>query len=229
MTEFPHLKNFRDFHLCRRRDGSFLPPNGFARCDNPFSLTEEEIDTLKKRGYRHDIDLRRNNEREARPDCLAEHPAFSYYPIVMNDATYYSYGDVSQPEAIAEAYYSKLKVSAERIAAVFRVFAREEGGFLFHCESGKDRTGTIAALLLLLADVCDEDICEDYRLTYDCMYVESEPELLADPELIPYARNMELFLAMFHRDYPCPDRYFLEIGLSKTEIASLRKKLLGEG
>ncbi|WP_408629652.1 tyrosine-protein phosphatase [Acetatifactor aquisgranensis] len=38
----------------------------------------------------------------------------------------------------------------EAIFQIFHTMADSEGGTLFHCQEGKDRTGVISALLLLL-------------------------------------------------------------------------------
>jgi protein-tyrosine phosphatase len=40
---------------------------------------------------------------------------------------------------------------------------------VFHCTAGKDRTGIVAALVLALLGVSDEDIVADYVLTQDVM------------------------------------------------------------
>jgi protein tyrosine/serine phosphatase len=51
----------------------------------------------------------------------------------------------------------------ERAAAVLDAIATAPpGAVLFHCESGRDRTGLIALLLLAAADVEPEDIVTDY-------------------------------------------------------------------
>ena len=42
---------------------------------------------------------------------------------------------------------------------------RREGGVVIHCAGGKDRTGLLAALLLHLAGVADEEIAADYALS----------------------------------------------------------------
>ncbi|MGN0962571.1 MAG: tyrosine-protein phosphatase [Clostridia bacterium] len=223
-TVFPNLKNFRDFEGCRCNDGKRVKGNAFARSDNPRFIEEGEIAELRRRGLTTVIDLRRANEAANRPDRLASEPGFTYRHIVMNDEAYTALGPMTVPGEIADAFYSKLTVSSEHIADIFRAFAASETGVLFHCESGKDRTGTVAALLLLLNDVCDEDIIEDYRLSYDRMYVNGDPELLSDPTLIPMKETMELFLERFHRDYPVPMDYFLSIGLTQGELESIRRR-----
>lgn len=224
MEYLEHLKNFRDFSSYRKKNGAFLKAGIFARSDNPCNITPSEISLLRHRGFGTDIDLRRINELAERPDLLARTEGFNYHQIIMNDDTYYVYGDVLEPPGIAAAYYSRLLGSADRIVKVFRIMAEAEGGVLFHCESGKDRTGTIAALLLLLLDVCEEDIVEDYRLSYDRMYLTGDPLVLADPNLIPQAESMRLFLAMFRQDYAVADKYFRKIGLFDSEIAAIRNK-----
>lgn len=224
-TVFPHLKNFRDFQGYRCVDGQRLKGGVFARSENPRNLTKDETETLKQQGLTFVVDLRRPNERENRPDQLASTPGFSYCPIVMNDDVYSAFGGVVKPRDIAAAYYSKLTVSADRIAAIFRAFADAERGVLFHCESGKDRTGTIAALLLLLNGICDEEIAEDYRLSYDRLYLDGgDPELLSDPTLIPMKETMTYFLTMFHRDYPAAEDYFLSIGLTLSSLEAIRRR-----
>ena len=129
-----------------------------------------------------------------------------------------------EPSEIAAAYYSKLTVSSDRIAGIFRILANAKTGVIFHCESGKDRTGTIAALLLLLCGVADDDIAEDYRLSYDRMYYDSS-ELVSDPTLVPMTETMDLFLERFHREYPVPEDYFLSIGLTSEEISMICNKI----
>ena len=45
------------------------------------------------------------------------------------------------------------------------IVADENAPVVFHCASGKDRTGLLAALVLTLLDVPDDVIVEDFALT----------------------------------------------------------------
>lgn len=228
MVPFLHLVNFRDFSACRKKDGTLLTPNVFARSNNPAFLDAEEIVDLKARRLTTVVDLRRDRECETRPDCLANRPDFQYRHIVMNEDPYATFGDIIDPADVAAAYYSKLSVSAEKIAAVFQLFAAATDGVLFHCESGKDRTGTIAILLLLLNDIIDEDIAEDYRLSYDRMYGAADQKLLSDPTLVPKRETVSYFLQRFRQDFACCDDYFLQIGLTAKELSRIRGKYSGQ-
>ena len=52
------------------------------------------------------------------------------------------------------------------MAQIMTTFAEDDRtGFAFHCRSGKDRTGLVAAMLLAIADVPEEVICADFALT----------------------------------------------------------------
>lgn len=228
MVPFFHLANFRDFSTCRKKDGTLLAPNIFARSNNPAFLDEEEIADLKARRLTTVVDLRRDPECETRPDCLANRPDFQYHHIVMNEDPYATFGDIIDPADVAAAYYSKLSVSARKIAAVFQLFAAAKDGVLFHCESGKDRTGTVAILLLLLNDIIDEDIAEDYRLSYDKMYGAADQTLLSDPTLVPKKETVSYFLQQFRQDFACCDDYFLQIGLTAKELSRIRGKCSGQ-
>jgi protein-tyrosine phosphatase len=51
---------------------------------------------------------------------------------------------------------------------------------VFHCHAGKDRTGVVAALLLLVAGVDRDDILDDYELTRRYRTLEHQQDSLAN-------------------------------------------------
>lgn len=63
---------------------------------------------------------------------------------------------------VANDYVRKLKHSKPMIKEVFEEFSKTDGAVLFHCASGKDRTGVMVALFQKLAGVKDRDIIDEY-------------------------------------------------------------------
>lgn len=54
------------------------------------------------------------------------------------------------------------KKSLEQIRKIFSIISHSDGGVLYHCTSGKDRTGIISILLLYFLDVEYSEIRKDY-------------------------------------------------------------------
>lgn len=54
------------------------------------------------------------------------------------------------------------EASIASLRRIFELLSSGQGGFLFHCTDGKDRTGAVAALLLMALGASEQDIFEDY-------------------------------------------------------------------
>jgi len=67
----------------------------------------------------------------------------------------------------------------ERSARVVAAIARAQGGVVFHCAAGRDRTGQVAMLVQHLRGVPAEDIGADYVLSHGRARPDHEAELKA--------------------------------------------------
>lgn len=90
-------------------------------------------------------------------------------------------------------YVDMVRAVPEAVCAALRHIrnTRKAGhAVLFHCTAGKDRTGILAALLLKLCGVCNEDILADYQVsaTYNALGVNRM--LPADVMTIPAVRAL---------------------------------------
>jgi hypothetical protein len=59
--------------------------------------------------------------------------------------------------------------AAPQLVIALNVIAHTPGTAAFHCAAGRDRTGVLAAMLLLALGAADEDIVTDYARTGDNM------------------------------------------------------------
>lgn len=159
------LCNARDLGGLMRVDGNPTPYGAFFRSDNLHAVTPSGWRQLQALGIRTVIDLRQPAEYEEHgyhaPDWLTieriDHDGLEDHPQFWAD--YWETGLVGT----ALYYLPHLQQLPERSAAVLTALARaREGGVLFHCVGGRDRTGIIALLVLTIAQVKAEEIVDDY-------------------------------------------------------------------
>ncbi|MGI5873278.1 MAG: tyrosine-protein phosphatase [Bacillota bacterium] len=226
MNDLTGFRNFRSFQGIRTKNGRTLRAGAFARSDNPRALPEEDMILLREADYRIVVDLRRDEERAARPDLLAAAPGFEYHPLTLNSKPYLGRYLLSDSKMVARAYFSELPAAAAPLRKIFHLFAEAENGVLFHCEAGKDRTGVVAALLLTLVGAEEAEIIDDYAASFDRLYGEGADVFLADRELIPKAEVMEYFLDFFYAKYISSESFFAGIGLSESDREMIKRKFV---
>lgn len=92
--------------------------------------------------------------------------------LLLSDSRFLCYNfplSINSESELIENYYCMLE-NDDAITNIFRTMANSIGGVLFYCQEGKDRTGVISALLLLLAKVSDIDIYADYEISNVYLY-----------------------------------------------------------
>ncbi|GKU25209.1 tyrosine-protein phosphatase [Clostridium folliculivorans] len=199
----------------------------FIRSDVPHKLSDEDIQMLLSNNITTIVDLRSDEETENKPCALRDHNDFEYYHSKI-------YGDGYLPKCVEEVPLSYFEIVDEQntILNTMRLFSKAKGGILYHCTAGKDRTGVVSALLLLLAGVSKTDILADYQISQVYLnsmlqqYCKSNKNV--DINIItPKMEHMEKFLDMFLEKYNSVEEYFSKIGLKDCEVMKLKKKLVG--
>ena len=144
---------------------------------------------------------------------------------------------------LLEGLYPRMVSQESCLMAIRRFFQilleHGEGAVLWHCTSGKDRTGVTAALLLLALGASWETVLEDYLLTNT--QTQQQRESLcrgmarrgAAPGLIEEIRTLEsvdpVYLETCRRlieaQYGSMDRFFDQaLGLTEEKRVRLREK-----
>lgn len=231
----PNLLNVRDLGGYPTCDGRETRWHSLLRADDLCRLTLAGEQTLLDSGIRTVIDLRWPADADTHPNFLHRAPQHLYHhKLSLLGASIEDWRSM-RPNRPKEMFNCLvLQYCQTEICAVLQVIAAAPaGGVLFHCVSGKDRTGLIAALLLALVDVEPEIIAQDYSLSTELLresYLAAYPDEQAatlervrcPPEQI---FNMLAYLAEHYGDVA---GYCRAIGLQDEEIAQLRARLIAD-
>ncbi len=167
--KLPNLYNFRDLGGYQAEDGGLTKWNRLYRCDCPADLTENEWQQFSELGIKTLIDLRSTYEAMETP--VKAPPSFRYIPCQFfreeEGAELTAEAGKKFLESLSLDYRVMTENATDRIALILRTIlsSLSEGNTAFFCTAGKDRTGIIAAEILRLCGVCDEDIIADYSIT----------------------------------------------------------------
>lgn len=198
----------------------------FLRSDVPVLVSDEDIEILLFNNITTIVDLRSDNEVHAKPCALKEHEKFKYHHCKLH-------GDGALPassEAVPNSYFEMVD-EQKTVVNTMRLFVQADGGVLYHCTAGKDRTGVISALLLLLAGVSKTDIIADYHISQ--VYLDSMLQQYCKTNndvdiniITPKIEYMERFLDMFHQKYTSVEEYLSQAGLKHSEIMELNQRFV---
>lgn len=235
---FERLHNFRDLGGYPTADGQVVRWGRLYRSDSLGKLAGADWDRFLGLGVGAVIDLRYPWEIDAK-GRVPEHPTLAYRNLSIEHRPYDqpSLGpEVETGPFLAERFMEVAQDGVKELRQALDVIAAPDAGpVVFHCASGKDRTGQLAALVLALLGVPDDVIVEDFTLTEL-----ATERLLADwraehggesPRWPGYghapADVMRLFLAAMAQTYGSVQAYAADqLGVDAEQLAALRRNLL---
>lgn len=236
---WPDLHNARDLgglptlrgaHTCWRR---------LVRADNLHALDDAGAAALRAYGIRTVIDLRHADERAGWPNHFERrpHPEIRFVAAsITGEEADPEYEPINAPLELLPWLRVQLDVGGRFIVQILRHIAdAPEGGVLFHCHAGKDRTGLIAQFLLQLAGVPDEVIIEDYLLSnarnaarHQAHIAQFDDPAERERQAIAYVVSRDVIegaLQHLRQTHGTAEDYLRAHGLADTEIARLRARL----
>ena len=173
--QLARLFNFRDLGGVRSGDGREVRRGTLYRSASLSELAPEHIAAVRELSIRSVIDLRYNSEREIHPTPWQEMGCSAYWCRDYEPAGGRGgLNDLLASESLTTAAARDLMLrvypelaygNVDSLKRLFRTLQTEEGPFLVHCTSGKDRTGIAAALVLSALDVPRDAILADYLAT----------------------------------------------------------------
>lgn len=221
-------ENTRDLggYVCH--DGTVTRRMSLIRSDVQKHPSERDIAFLLENKITTVIDMRTSEQRAKAPSGFEGIEGLSYHHCPVEDEA----GSPRSGETDIPAGYLKIAES-DGAALVFRTIAEAPYGVIFNCVAGKDRSGVISAVLLLLADVSEKDVVTDYILTreYGVGRLRAIKEKYPDADMdriIPNAENMGGFIDFLMRKYGNARNFLLSRGLSWDETELIRNKLVSK-
>ncbi|NLG55295.1 MAG: tyrosine-protein phosphatase [Rhodococcus sp.] len=167
--------NLRDLGGIRVGDSALR--DGFVvRADDLSMITSEVAQDLVENGLTGVIDLRSKDEvaLTGRGPLAAHRVTYHHLPLMDSMTTVMDNVTTGTGSAKAfsvdrvhfgEMYASMVEVAADRLVSALSIMAVAPGTTAFHCAGGRDRTGVLAATLLLALGADDDAIVTDYAAT----------------------------------------------------------------
>ncbi len=236
--KFTHLHNFRDLGGYPAADGRSVRWGRLYRSDSLGKLRGDDVARFQALGIRTVIDLRYPGEVESR-GRVPHHDGLAYHNLSIEHRPYLQAdvpADVDTARFLADRYLEVADDGVAEIQQTLRILAAQDNApAVFHCAAGKDRTGVIAALVLLLVGVSEQEVIADFALTelataalladFRARHPERSytwPDYARAPEAV-----MRLFLADLQAKHGSVHDYATgALNLSPDTIASLRAHLL---
>jgi len=180
------VPNLRDLGGYKTKDGKTVKRGLLYRSNQLYHVSPEDMQKISKLGLKNSFDLRTFAERQPRPDevprevnvvwldVLADAPGAgpAQNEKLMQDpkAANEAFGGGKADEGFKDSYrqFVSLPSAQHEFRKLFLMLGDEnELPALFHCTTGKDRTGWAAAALLTLLGVPEEVVMKDYLLSND--------------------------------------------------------------
>jgi protein-tyrosine phosphatase len=254
------VPNLRDVGGWPTSDGGVVRRGLVYRSTELADLRDEDVPALARLGIRFIYDLRTDAERAAMPDRAlpgAEHVVADVMKDVSNAVPAQLAKAVSDPAVATplldggkavttfEAGYRMIVSRPSALAAYHRLFSDLAGAdhrpALFHCTTGKDRTGWAAAALLNVLGVSSDDVLREYLLTNEQLLPALQPVFDrfraagGDPDLLLPVLGVrrEYLEAAFDETrarYGTMEAYFRDgLGIDDDTVAALRAALVERG
>ncbi|MFC0038280.1 tyrosine-protein phosphatase [Actinomadura rayongensis] len=235
--DFDGLCNFRDLGGYLGVDGRAVRWGRLFRSDALGKLKGTDHERFRSLGIRTVIDLRYPWEVK-RSGRIPHDLGVTYYNLSVERHPYDQAGqepDVDPARFLAAKYAEVAHDGVAELRRALEIIADDTAPLVFHCHSGKDRTGLLAMLVLSLLGVREDDIVADFALTEL-----ATERLVAEwhakhPELTlrwpAYGRApaaiMRLFLDDLRARYGSVHGYAVEqLEVGDDLVAALRRQLL---
>jgi len=217
------------------------------RSSQPFGWDlEATMEFLTRQGIETIVDLRSEREAGMVPWLVAADAGIDLVaaPLDPSEANLATTMGLLTAEDLGNHYVGWLRSRPEMVVSALAPIVAGRTT-LVHCAAGKDRTGVITAVVLLVAGVSDDLIIQDYSRTAGAL-PEVLPELaklwvghaptgaerisFENPPVIftAPAAAMATFIGGLRQEFGTVDSFLEGAGMDRHDLARLRRTLSGQ-
>ncbi len=218
------------------KNGKRIIPNTIFRSGILTYASKNDIQKMKDLNIKYVYDFRSSDERQQLGELDKNEFKTSHFDILKKTSTSQKvFNNLKKDEMLNEMltlYGESLPNSLEYKKVIQKLLKQKSKEFIFHCSSGKDRTGVFGIILMLIFDFDIEVVKEEY-LTIEASSIEfmryhfmsifnvNNPSDL-DPLITVFENYFNIFIEAVIEKYGSLDNYLLELGVSKE----VKKQLL---
>lgn len=172
---FARVFNLRDLGGLPAADGRRVRRGQLFRSDSPHRATVDDLAVLRGMELNLVLDLREHRERQdfgiAADEVASRRAHLPVFDITLGDASFdEGMAEASRRHGRPGEYLFMLEHGAATFVEALQLLATPDHlPALFHCAVGKDRTGVLAALVLTLVGVPDDEVAADYARSHPGM------------------------------------------------------------
>ncbi len=219
------LDNMRDIGGYMIGDTLAVKEGKILRSNCPTNLDNHDLQQLIDMKFTTVIDLRSDDEVKKVNGVFLHNPNFKYHHVNIN-------GNGRIPDSRDEVLDSYIEIldGKKQIKEVFEILSLSEGGVIYYCTAGKDRTGVVTACILKSLGVCDMDIVEDYLLSGVFLsntlekYANSVTDKDMLPIITPHADTILGLLKYIDNTYGPIDDYLHSCNITDDTLNGIKRK-----
>jgi protein-tyrosine phosphatase len=232
---FESVSNFRDLGGYQTLSGHTVAWRKLFRSGDLHNITRGDLEKLRDEiKVTSVIDLRSSIEIGERGRGIISETNIKYFNVAVVPEITTSPRKPSEPRFqgitnMGEVYLNQAVASAfgKGIIEALNLIAEPENyPLLFCCSAGRDRSGMLAAILLSILDVAQEDIVADYCLSNYNAEVLLRSREMPEWYLKTQRKSMDVFLSGINSKYGSVRGYVIAQGANSSLFHRLEKALL---
>lgn len=224
-------QNTRDLGGYITKDKKITKYKEFIRSSSLSIITNEDIDFLIKYGIKTVLDLRSEEEVKEKPSKLKNIDGIKYYnvPLSVKDMQ----ADITKEDGyfdMIQGYIKRLS-NKKAIKDIFDIISNNlNGGLIFNCTAGKDRTGIVSMLLLGIANISLKDIVANYQVSHT--YMGEDPDFVREYNItksrvfLSKPEFIDATIEYIMDEYSSFENYLLSCDVTNKQINDIRNRFL---